>query len=180
MNYVELPWIENPKFAWLKEPLLLYANNLLKYAEYLISQKDITARNQSSLTPELEYWEPVNINQFCPVLQRFRFVKKLKVDFLFKVGKYTYHHGNIQNSVYVWHIDINVNEQDMINKHYTIRNNLKQTLQDYHTRAMRKEFLDTVELYIGKVEKARIRYIYSIWLQDSAVSINSETLDIDK
>lgn len=99
--------------------------------------------------------------------------------FPFKVGKYTYHHGNIQNSVYVWRIGINVNEQDMINKHYTIRNNLKQTLQVYHTRAMRKEFLDTVELYIGKVEKARMRYIYSVWLQDSAASINSETQDID-
>ncbi|CAB4488681.1 unnamed protein product [Rhizophagus irregularis] len=130
---------------------------------------------------DLEYWEPVNINLFCPVLrkQRFRFVEKLKVAFPFKVGKYTYHHGNIQNSVYVWRIGINVNEQDMINKHYTIRNNLKQTLQVYHTRAMRKEFLDTVELYIGKVEKARMRYIYSVWLQDSAASINSETQDID-
>ncbi|CAB5209375.1 unnamed protein product [Rhizophagus irregularis] len=216
MNYIELPWMEKPKFSWLKEPLLLYANNLLKYAEYLISQRVITARNQSSLTPvvdeekagyieildentwrkpevvkefriltktleELEYWEPVNINLFCPVLrkQRFRFVEKLKVAFPFKVGKYTYHHGNIQNSVYVWRIGINVNEQDMINKHYTIRNNLKQTLQVYHTRAMRKEFLDTVELYIGKVEKARMCYIYSVWLQDSAASINSETQDID-
>src|SRR4051794_6082638 len=93
--------MEKPKFSWLKEPLLRYANNLLKYAEYLIDQRVITARNQSSLTPvvdegvagfmeilnkntwrkpeivkmfhsltktlvELEYWEPVNINQFCP------------------------------------------------------------------------------------------------------------------
>jgi len=101
INYIELPWMGKPKFAWLKEPLLLYANNLLKYAEYLINQRVITARNQSSLTPvvdegkagyieifnentwrkpeivkdfhiltktlqELEYWEPVNINQFCP------------------------------------------------------------------------------------------------------------------
>ncbi|EXX65915.1 hypothetical protein RirG_128730 [Rhizophagus irregularis DAOM 197198w] len=98
MNYIELPWMEKPKFAWLKEPLLLYANNLL-------NQRVITARNQSSLTPvvdeekagyieildentwrkpevvkefriltktleELEYWEPVNINLFCPVLRK--------------------------------------------------------------------------------------------------------------
>ena len=97
----------------------------------------------------------------------------------FKIGKYTYHHGNVQNSVYIWHIDINVDEQEMINKHYTIRNNLKQTLQVYHTRAMRKEFLDTVDFYIGKVEKARMRYIYTAWLNDSAASVNSETQDID-
>ncbi len=71
---------------------------------------------------------------------------------MFKVGKYTYHHGNVQNSIYLWRIDSNANE-----------NNLKQTIQVYHTKAMRKEFIDTVELYIGKVEKARIRYIYSAW-----------------
>jgi len=101
INYIELPWMEKPKFAWLKEPLLLYATNLLKYAEYLINQRAITAENQNSLTPivdegkagyieilnentwrkpeiikefrilikaleKLEYWKPVNINQFCP------------------------------------------------------------------------------------------------------------------
>ena len=99
--------------------------------------------------------------------------------FLFKVGKYTYHHGNIQNSVYLWRIDICVNEQELVNRHYRIRNNLKQTIQVYHTRAMRKEFIDTVELYVGKVEKARMRYIYSTWLNDSAAPINSETRDVD-
>ena len=39
------------KFTWLKEPLLLYATNLLKYSEYLIKQKAIIAENQNSLTP---------------------------------------------------------------------------------------------------------------------------------
>ena len=101
INYIELPWMGKPKFAWLKESLLRYTNDLLKYAEYLINQRVITARNQSSLTPivdeekagyieilnentwrkpeivkdfhiltetlkQLEYWKPININQFCP------------------------------------------------------------------------------------------------------------------
>ncbi|CAI2191596.1 8313_t:CDS:2 [Funneliformis geosporum] len=122
----------------IRKPLLLYANNLIKYAEYLINQRVITAKNQSSLIPvvnegktgyieifnentwrkpeivkefhiltktlqELEYWKPININQFCPESrkQRSRFIEKLMVAFPFKIGKYTYHHGNIQNSVYV-------------------------------------------------------------------------------
>jgi hypothetical protein len=95
--------MSKPKFSWLKEPLQIYTNNLLKYAEYLIDQKATTTKNQSSLTPivdegnaayievldantytwqaphiikefkllntalkELPYWEPININQFCP------------------------------------------------------------------------------------------------------------------
>ena len=40
-----------PKFSWLKEPLQIYTNNLLKYAEYLIDQKATTETNQNSLTP---------------------------------------------------------------------------------------------------------------------------------
>jgi hypothetical protein len=44
---------------------------------------------------------------------------------------------------------------------------------------MRKEFLDTVDLYIGKVEKAKMRHIYTAWLNDSAASVNSETQDVD-
>ena len=95
------------------------------------------------------------------------------------MGKYTYHHGNVQNSIYLWRIDSNANEEELINKHYGIRNNLKQTIQVYHTKAMRKEFTDTVELYIGKIEKARIRYIYSVWLGDSSASVNSTTQNID-
>lgn len=98
---------------------------------------------------------------------------------MFKVGKYTYHHRNVQNSVYLWHIDSNVNEKELVNKYYEIKNNLKQTIQMYHTRAMKKEFIDTVELYIGKVEKARIRYIYSTWLENSSVLVNSVTQNID-
>ncbi|GES83192.1 uncharacterized protein LOC105330322 [Rhizophagus clarus] len=44
--------------------------------------------------------------------------------------------------------------------------------------AMRKEFIDTVELCIGKVEKARICYIYSTWLEDSSASVNLVTQNI--
>jgi len=95
------------------------------------------------------------------------------------VEKYTYHHGNVQNSIYLWHIDSDVNEEKLINKHYEIRNNLKQTIQVYHIKAMKKKFIDTIELYIGKVEKAIICYIYSVWLEDSSASVNSTTQNID-
>ncbi|GES84620.1 hypothetical protein GLOIN_2v1782174 [Rhizophagus clarus] len=216
INYLKLPWISKPKFSWLKVPLQIYVNNLLKYSDYLIKQKAITLKNQNSLAPivdegkaayieildaniwrppiiveefklltrsleESPYWKPINISQFCPNerMRKCRFIEKLKNAFLFKIGKYTYHHGNIQNSVYLWHIDNNANEEELVNKHYKIKNNLKQTIQIYHTRAMRKEFIDTVELCISKVEKARIHYIYSTWLEDSSASVNLVTQNID-
>ncbi|GES90525.1 hypothetical protein GLOIN_2v1782174 [Rhizophagus clarus] len=180
INYLELPWISKPKFSWLKVPLQIYVNNLLKYSDYLIEQKAITLKNKNSLAPIVDedkaaYIEILDANTW----RRCRFIEKLKNAFLFKVGKYTYHHGNIQNSVYLWRIDNNTNEEELVNKHYKIRNNLKQTIRIYHTRAMRKEFIDTVELCIGKVEKARIHYIYFTWLEDSSASVNLVTQNID-
>ncbi|GBB89518.1 hypothetical protein RclHR1_16200004 [Rhizophagus clarus] len=80
--------------------------------------------------------------------RRCRFIEKLKNAFLFKVEKYIYHYGNIQNSIYLWLIDNNANEKELVNKYYKIRNNLKQTIQIYHTRVMRKEFINTIELCI--------------------------------
>ncbi|RIA78868.1 hypothetical protein C1645_882972, partial [Glomus cerebriforme] len=44
------------------------------------------------------------------IWQRSRFIEKLKLAFPFKIGKYTYHHGNVQNSVYIWRIDNNIVE----------------------------------------------------------------------
>ncbi|CAB5377347.1 unnamed protein product [Rhizophagus irregularis] len=44
---------------------------------------------------------------------------------------------------------------------------------------MRKEYLDTVDFYIGKVEKAKMCYIYSAWLNDSVAPVNLETQDVD-
>ncbi len=41
------------------------------------------------------------------------------------MGKYTYNHGNIQNSIYLWHLDNSVNEKEIIDEHYKIINNLK-------------------------------------------------------
>ncbi|GES82303.1 uncharacterized protein LOC111136195 [Rhizophagus clarus] len=144
--------------------------------DYLIEQKAITLKNQNSLAPivdegkavyieildaniwrppiiveefklltrsleESPYWEPINISQFCPNerMRRCRFIEKLKNAFLFKLGKYTYHHGNIQNSVYLWRIDNNANEEEL----------------------------------------ARIRYIYSTWLENSSASVNLVTQNID-
>ena len=88
------------RFNWLKEPLIKFGEILAKYAEYLehqqIRSKEIK-NSLSLLTNELikvEFWEPVNINEFCPKkrMQRFRFIEGLNLAFLFKVGIYKYQH----------------------------------------------------------------------------------------
>ena len=103
----------------------------------------------------------------------------LEKAFLFKIGIYTYHHENIQNCIYIWKIDSNVLDSEMINKHYSIREDLKKQLQVFHTRAMQKEFLDLTELYFGKIEKAHAKHLIKHLLHDSSTPDSLSEKDID-
>src|SRR6266542_3824696 len=51
MNYSELSWMKSQRFHWLIESLIKYASDLLKYADYLLSQRIRISENRKSLTP---------------------------------------------------------------------------------------------------------------------------------
>jgi len=46
--------------------------------------------------------------------------KSLEEAFTFKIGIYTYHHGNIMNTTFIWKIDPNVDESTAFEKNYEI------------------------------------------------------------
>ncbi|CAB5392760.1 unnamed protein product [Rhizophagus irregularis] len=181
LNYVELSWMLQNRFNWLKESLYKFGEILAKYSEYLDHQQirskeiknsltpivdEIEAgsieifsaniwRNQTninkycSLTNELvkaEFWKPLNVNEFCPEerMKRHRFIEGLDSAFLFKVGVYKYHHGTAQNVIYIWQINPEANETEIVNKNYEVRTKLKAQLQIFHTRAMKKELIENL------------------------------------
>ena len=74
-------------------------------------------------------------------MKRFRFIEGLSLAFLFKVGVYKYHHGTAQNLIYIWRINPEDNETEIVNKNYEIRTKLKAQLKIFHTRAMKKELI---------------------------------------
>ena len=83
INYLELPWMSKPKFSWLKGPLRIYINNLLKYSDYLIDQKATTLKNQNSLVPIVEegkaaYIEILNANSWrsSDITEEFKLLTK--------------------------------------------------------------------------------------------------------
>jgi hypothetical protein len=86
--------------------------------------------------------------------------------FPFKVGIYTYHHGNVINTTFVWKIDPDADESLAFEKNYEIRNKLKESMPRYATRAMRKEFVNTCEMFLGNVEKSQVRHIYKEFMGD--------------
>ncbi|PKY58409.1 hypothetical protein RhiirA4_449266, partial [Rhizophagus irregularis] len=217
LNYVELNWMQQSRFNWLKESLAKFGEILAKYSEYLEHQQIRSKEIKNSLIPivdemeagsmeifsaniwrnpaninkyysltnkleEVEVWEPVNVNEFCPNerMRRYRFIEGLNMAFLFKVGLYKYHHGSAQNAVYIWKINPKANETEIVNKNYKIRTKLKAQLKIFHTRAMKKELIENFELHVGKCEKSRLRHIISDLLGDFSASENSASQKVDE
>jgi len=70
------------------------------------------------------------------------------------------------NTTFIWKIDPNVNESAAFEKNYEIRNELKNSMPIYATRAMRREFVNTCDMFLGNVEKSRVRRIYKEFTGD--------------
>jgi hypothetical protein len=111
--------------------------------------------------------------------EKQRYLEKIELVFLFKVGVYTYHHGNVQNPTYIWKIDENATDDEINNNHYNIRTKLKGELEVFHTRAMKKEFLEISEMYLGKLEKARTRNLLKYLLNDNSAAESSDMQEVD-
>ena len=79
------------------------------------------------------------------------------------------------NVNYIWWINPNADEAKLVNKHYLIRSELKEKMPIYHSRQMRKAFINTCETFLGNVEKARIHAIYKDLTGD--ISANDEEID---
>jgi hypothetical protein len=103
-------------------------------------------------------------------------LEKLSEAFPFKAGAYFYYHGNVVNTIFIWKIDPSFNETKTFEENYKIRDLLKEKMPTFKTRAMRREFVNTCELFLGNVEKARIRRIYKDFVGDDTA--DDSELDI--
>jgi hypothetical protein len=64
LNYVELNWMLQSRFNWLKEPLLKFGEILAKYSEYLDHQQIRSKEIKNSLTPIVNEMEAGSIEIF--------------------------------------------------------------------------------------------------------------------
>ena len=68
------------------------------------------------------------------------------------------------NTTFIWKIDPNIDESITFEKNYEIRNRLKESMPKYATRAMRKEFVNTCEMFLENVEKCQVHHILkNLW-----------------
>ncbi|CAG8849443.1 18073_t:CDS:2, partial [Racocetra persica] len=89
-------------------------------------ENTIKYKNLSLALESKQYWQPILVDDFC--------LSMSQAGFIFKVGVYTYHHGNVCNTTHVWRIDEEASEEEIVDQHYKIRTDLKKYLPTYHIR----------------------------------------------
>ncbi|RIB29082.1 hypothetical protein C2G38_2156325 [Gigaspora rosea] len=101
----------------------------------------------------------------------------LEVGFEFKVRIYTYHHENVCNTTYIWHID---EKAKVSNQHYKIRIEIKKCFPTYYTRRMHKEYMDMCDLHLNKQPKAKLRRIYKELTNDASAAKTTSQKEVDE
>jgi len=68
--YLKMSWIEHPCFAFLRPSIIKFANNLQKYAEYLVEKGIQTKKNHKSLAPIVNEEDAGKLKIILPVTFR--------------------------------------------------------------------------------------------------------------
>lgn len=91
-----------------------------------------------------------------------------------KFGIFRYSSGNNAfNACFLWRVDESLNNEEIMNKSYTICNRLKSEMPTYHTRFMRKQFQHKADLILGMPTKHhQARALYQELTGDSSSATN--------
>ncbi|CAI2195831.1 7516_t:CDS:2, partial [Funneliformis geosporum] len=130
-----------------------------------------TKKNHELMVPIVNEEDTEKLKIIIPVIFRnLELVKKYKelidavktVTYWEKVNVDLFYSEN--NSVAK--IDSNADESIAFEKNYEVCNKLKESMPKYATQAMRKEFVNTCEMFLENVEKSQVRYIYKEFMED--------------
>uniref|UniRef100_U9SFI0 Uncharacterized protein n=1 Tax=Rhizophagus irregularis (strain DAOM 181602 / DAOM 197198 / MUCL 43194) TaxID=747089 RepID=U9SFI0_RHIID len=124
-------------------------------------QKYASLNNKLSTIP---CWEVMDVEPFVPSepSKKYTFIHNLPENMCQKFGIFRYSSGNNAfNACFLWRVDESLNNEEIMNKSYTICNCLKSEMPTYHIQFMRKQFQHKADLILDmptKYHQARALY----------------------
>ena len=109
-----------------------------------------------------------------------RYIQGLPNALSFKIGEYRFNSGNnVFNAISVWKIDEQANEDAVMQENTRIVSKLQADAPNYHTRAMRINYLRTCDLLLPKAKSSALRTIYRMLTGDvsAAETVNEAKVD---
>ena len=148
-------------------------------AEFVNSKYSIldTALSQLSFYEFLFIDEEIHVqNKFCNAFERYDFIRNIGLSFNVNMLKYD-PGGSLGATVFLWKVPEERAVNDILNATLKVTEKLKDRLPEFHTRRMRKEFVDRYcGLHSVTVPKFILRSIYSE-LSLNASSDQNPTVD---
>ena len=108
-------------------------------------------------------YELVGVNDFCSVdpKKKYQYVQDLKKGLSTPCILYTASLGsNLGNHLFLWKIPHGVTLEAATTENIRIIDSIKRALPTYHSRAMRREFMNRFGLITGRVKSHVLRKIY--------------------
>ena len=140
----------------------------------------LTARYQSlhlAMEQAAEY-EPILVEDFSPADNRHRHNYNKGLVVTSKCVLYTFSGGK-NHLHFIWKIPSIASESELLQKNFTIQQDLKKDLPTYHTRAMRREFIHTFGT-VTHAKAAFLREAYRRLTGDASAPSTAEQREIDQ
>lgn len=123
-------------------------------------------------------YEPIVIEDYSPPDFRRRYEYNQSLVVPWKCVLYTYS-GSRNHLHFVWKIPDDLTETELLQRSITIQQELKESLQRYHTRAMRREFIHS----FGKATHAKpafLREAYRRLTDDASAASSLEEAEVNR
>jgi hypothetical protein len=145
--------------------------------------KNIYFDIQQALT-EAAVYEAKDVDEFIPAsekwsrMQRHRFIENLNLRVPLELWEHT-PGGRRRNIVFAWRIPAKAEERDPARSHALARK-LEGEMPEYHTRAMKREYMQHATTLFGCKPKAFLRELYAYLTDDQCAAINAVTKLVDE
>ena len=124
---------------------------------------------EEKLSTAEDYEEPLFVNDFAPLNSRMQYVYLHEIALPFNVELYSYHHGNNLGTLwYIWRIPGDPDKYDPA-KTKQMTALVEQTIPEYHTREMRKQFSERFGLVIN-AKPSVLNEMYQFFTNDCSRS----------
>ena len=127
---------------------------------------------------EADDFQPICLNDFTPSIswQKYNFMKNLVVPC--RSIKYTYSSG-MSNLSFIWKVPSNCNEATLLSRNIQIRERLTPDLSKYHSRAMKREFIQSFGT-VTNCKPAFLRKAYQVLTGDSSSAHTLAEKEVDE
>ncbi|CAB4431161.1 unnamed protein product [Rhizophagus irregularis] len=170
---------------WYVDMCEKFAKCLTEYHTYLKAQNIEISKNHQLEIPVRSMKDSISIKIYdaAHYFPNFRakynynkpsFIQNIPDNIHCKFGIFRYSSGNNAfHACFLWRVDENLSDEEIINKSYVICNRLKSDMPIYHTRFMRTQFKNKANLILGMPTKNhQIRTLYQELTSDSSAAGN--------